>query len=67
MNTPSPRALPRRRIVVAAVLAGFVITTGGIAAYTARADSPAPSATRAAPATQVDTAEVIHRDRKSVV
>ena len=61
MSTPSPRALPRRRIVVAAVLAGFVITTGGIAAYTARADSPAPSATRAAPATQVDTAEVIHR------
>ncbi|MBN8284115.1 efflux RND transporter periplasmic adaptor subunit [Zoogloea sp.] len=61
MNTPSPRALPRRRLIVAAVLAGFVITTGGIAAYTAHADSAAPSVSQTTPATQVDTAEVVHR------
>ncbi len=61
MNTPSPRALPRRRLIVAAVLAGFVITTGGIAAYTAHADSAAHSVSQTTPATQVDTAEVVHR------
>lgn len=61
MNTPSPRALPRRWLIVAAVLAGFVITTGGIAAYTAHADSAVPAARQTAPATQVDTAEVVHR------
>ncbi len=61
MNTPSPRALPRRRLVVAAVLAGVVSTPGGLAAYTAHADSPAPAAAPTAPAPQVDTAEVGHR------
>ena len=48
-----------RRVVLAAALAGLLLTGGGIAAYSARADVPAAPA--AAQAAQVDTAEVIHR------
>lgn len=60
--TPTPQAgsRSRRRTLIAAALAGFVITGGGIAAYAARAAAPA---TAAAPeAAQVDTAQVIQRN-----
>lgn len=54
-----PTSRSRRRTLLAAALAGFVITGGGIAAYTARAEAPAAAA--APEAAQVDTAQVIHR------
>lgn len=56
-NTFSPRM--NRRVVLAAALAGLLLTGGGIAAYSARAGVPAAPAAAQAP--QVDTAEVIHR------
>ena len=59
---PTPLAGTRshRRTLIAAALAGFVVTGGGIAAYAARAAAPA---TAAAPeAAQVDTAQVIQRN-----
>ncbi|WP_347250934.1 efflux RND transporter periplasmic adaptor subunit [Zoogloea sp.] len=56
-DTLSPRT--NRRVVLAAALAGLLLTGGGIAAYSARANVPA--APTAAQAAQVDTAEVIHR------
>ena len=56
-DTLSPRT--NRRVVLAAALAGLLLTGGGIAAYSAWANVPAaPAASQAA---QVDTAEVIHR------
>ena len=57
--TPLAGKRSRRRTLIAAALAGFVVTGGGIAAYAARAAAPA---TAAAPeAAQVDTAQVIQR------
>lgn len=57
--TPLAGKRSRRRTLIAAALAGFVVTGGGIAAYAARAATPA---TAAAPeAAQVDTAQVIQR------
>ncbi|KAB2969102.1 efflux RND transporter periplasmic adaptor subunit [Zoogloea sp.] len=60
-STPTTESTPRsrRRTLIAAALAGFVITGSGIAAYTARAE--APTAAAAPEAAQVDTAQVIHR------
>lgn len=53
------RSLPRRRLVIAAALAGFALAGGGMAIYSAHADSPAPAA--APQAAQVDTAQVVNR------
>lgn len=60
MNATAPsRSLPRRRLVIAAALAGFALAGGGAAIYSAHADSPAPAA--APQAAQVDTAQVVNR------
>jgi len=53
------RSLPRRRLVIAAALAGFALAGGGVAVYAAHADSPAPAA--APQAAQVDTAQVVSK------
>jgi multidrug efflux system membrane fusion protein len=60
MNATAPsRSLPRRRLVIAAAIAGFALAGGGAAIYSAHADSPAPAA--APQAAQVDTAQVVNK------
>ncbi|MBS0371810.1 MAG: efflux RND transporter periplasmic adaptor subunit [Proteobacteria bacterium] len=58
-TTDTSRSLPRRRLVIAAALAGFALAGGGAAIYSAHADSPAPAA--APQAAQVDTAQVVNK------
>ncbi|WP_079435789.1 efflux RND transporter periplasmic adaptor subunit [Zoogloea sp. LCSB751] len=58
-TTATSRSLPRRRLVIAAALAGLALAGGGMAVYAAHTDAPAQAA--APQAAQVDTAQVVNR------
>ncbi|MBS0348833.1 MAG: efflux RND transporter periplasmic adaptor subunit [Proteobacteria bacterium] len=57
--TATSRSLPRRRLVIAAALAGLALAGGGAAVFAAHADAPAPAG--APQAAQVDTAQVVDK------
>ncbi|WP_374480803.1 efflux RND transporter periplasmic adaptor subunit [Zoogloea sp.] len=57
--TVTSRSLPRRRLVIAAALAGLTLAGGGAAVYAAHDEVPTPAA--APQAAQVDTAQVVDK------